>query len=80
MICTECTEGMKATKRKRRRTITTLVAEFFSGIAVNSHRRSKDVFTTWIRTGKEESMTDEPSENMSIDNNGDTDFGSFGKV
>ena len=37
-------------------------------------------FTTWIRTGKEESMTDEPSENMSIDNDGDTVFGSFGKV
>ena len=40
MICTECTEGMKATKRKRRRTMTTLTAEFFGSIAVNFHRRS----------------------------------------
>ena len=40
----------------------------------------KRCFTTWIRTGKEESMADELSENMSIDNDGDTVFGSFGKV
>ena len=40
MICTECTEGMKAKKRKRSWTMTTLAAEFFSGIAVSFHRRS----------------------------------------